>query len=379
MRIRLTLSALLLALPLVASAETFSIVRDIAISELPTPEPFSIELDRHAIENSEDRFRIVNSGDRAVFFDRYDESVDLLPQAIMDASPAAADTVPVTTLRDMLDGNWESGFQPATADTYVWRFHYAEPVAPASLTFDLVSGDVENVRVRIGNTAGSLKEAFSGQAYGSTVALSGERATHYEVTIRMRGGVLKIREMQLQAPRTRLVFRGATGQKYRLFYGGGSAVPIPEDPTFQEFLSGKGIVAATLSQPRAPRADELSDHDGIVAGDNCPVLWNPEQKDVDEDGVGNECDTCPSIPNADQSVGPCSDDDGDGVLNAKDNCPSEKNPAQSDEDQDGTGNACDDTDSRFTAGKPWLLWGSMAGIVVILAGLGVVIMKRSAK
>jgi hypothetical protein len=190
--------------------------------------------------------------------------------------------------------------------------------------------------------------------------------------------VSSVREMRLLAPRTLLTFRGAPGQSYRFFYGSDRSIPVPEDETLYRFVSERRMIAASLGQPRAPRAEELTDHDGVGTGDNCPAVWNPEQKDADEDGAGNECDTCLTIPNPDQSATPCMDADDDGVLNASDNCPGVKNPAQSDEDQDGMGNACDDTDSRFTAGKPWLLWGSMAGIVVILAALGVVILKRSA-
>jgi Thrombospondin type 3 repeat len=71
-----------------------------------------------------------------------------------------------------------------------------------------------------------------------------------------------------------------------------------------------------------------ADCDGIPdVTDNCPDKFNPDQADLDNDGLGNRCDP---------------DKDGDLVANDVDNCPRVSNDAQTDSDGDGVGDACDE-------------------------------------
>lgn len=70
-----------------------------------------------------------------------------------------------------------------------------------------------------------------------------------------------------------------------------------------------------------------TDKDGITDDiDNCIAVFNPDQADVDNDGIGDLCDD---------------DNDNDGVKDVDDNCPLNANTNQEDDDNDGIGNPCD--------------------------------------
>lgn len=92
-----------------------------------------------------------------------------------------------------------------------------------------------------------------------------------------------------------------------------------------------------------------TDGDGISDMiDNCPIISNSLQKNTDGDGEGDACDNDDDndgVPDA-RDVFPLdfyesADDDGDGIGNNGDNCPGIPNPDQKDSDGDGSGDGCD--------------------------------------
>jgi hypothetical protein len=136
------------------------------------------------------------------------------------------------------------------------------------------------------------------------------------------------------------------------------------DPLVECFLNG-------LRKCVDPNNDP--DQDCILTQeDNCPSVYNPDQKDIDRDGIGDACDpcnltgpngivdrdrdgvddicdNCPQFPNPNQenqdndATGDACDpdDDNDGTIDSRDNCPSDPNSDQRDSDRDGVGDECD--------------------------------------
>ncbi len=136
------------------------------------------------------------------------------------------------------------------------------------------------------------------------------------------------------------------------------------DNSTKDTISWSFLISGNESFAISDTAD--TDGDGIPdSSDNCKLTYNPDQSDLDSDGIGDVCDedvdgdgvlnaidNCKYIANPDQADSDSNgigdvcensfDGDKDGIINSEDNCPYTYNPDQADEDMDGIGDVCDD-------------------------------------
>jgi len=155
------------------------------------------------------------------------------------------------------------------------------------------------------------------------------------------GGTLALTAADLPEGAT---FDASTGcTDWHPIHAGQWCVPV----TVRESPSGLTATACvTLRSFVEAGSEQDTDQDGIPdEADNCPAVPNHDQADADGDGRGDACESLATATNGTSPGrldGPTLHDaDGDGIRDDADDCPQVPNRDQSDMDGDGLGDACD--------------------------------------
>jgi len=103
----------------------------------------------------------------------------------------------------------------------------------------------------------------------------------------------------------------------------------PDAPAGTDTLLNSASVETTASEPNLAN-NQVEERTSV-------------QADTDGDGIADDVDNCPTVPNPSQT-----NSDGDSHGDACDNCPNDTNENQADADSDGAGDVCDPDDDNDT-------------------------------
>jgi hypothetical protein len=257
----------------------------------------------------------------------------------------------------------EFGIQSSGIDTAQIQLAAPTPITTSSLTLllDQFVALPTSIEIRANDRIVVAQRALE----GTTIRFPRTTATTWTVTLTyaqpLRIAELSLNPEGVQVPQSQMLrFLAQPDHQYRIYFDSDRYVSV-DLPESGDLMSDEGVQRATRraaqANPRYQLAD--SDADGVPdIRDNCVLMANSDQTDIDANGRGDGCD----------------DFDRDGIRNEEDNCQNNPNRDQRDEDDDGIGNVCDPEESRITERHPWLPWvgiGSAALVLIVLIGLTV--------
>jgi Thrombospondin type 3 repeat len=211
------------------------------------------------------------------------------------------------------------------------------------------------------------KQLFAGQGQSGRVNLpqiTTLKEVQVEIKFPSRVKIYEIKTRQTGVPftSTEIYFLAKPNQTYTLYSSPLTASFF--ENSYSNLKDDKNQVVATLKSIEKNERYQTKDSDGdgiLDISDNCKLVVNPDQKDLDSNKIGDACE----------------DRDKDGVIDGKDNCPLDYNPDQKDTDNDGKGNVCDKDDSRWLQNNQSVVWIGLILVALILGVLSYITLQRT--
>ena len=235
-----------------------------------------------------------------------------------------------------------------------------KPFSSSQLTVNLASNVVlpETIEISAENNGQKVIVLAESEMNSSRVSFPSTEAEVWHITFTINQP-LRVSELELLQQKN-----GGGGQSVRFLAHPEHeyVVYYDHDRSVRPIVRGVGsnlanpsslIVANGDIEPNPAYVPADTDGDGVInTVDNCVSIANPDQIDINDNGIGDVCD----------------DFDSDGDINSEDNCPNDPNQTQQDTDNDGIGDVCDEEESRFTEKYPWIPWVGIgfAGLVLVI-------------
>ena len=256
------------------------------------------------------------------------------------------------------------------------RFRFSKPTALSGLSFsfDQFVAYPRSIAVMIPNASGdiaSMRTVLAQSAVSGRTIRFPKVTTDTLVVKVWYGQPLRIREISffedaVEVSRESVVrFLARPSEQYVLYAHSdrGYIAPVGESADLMDNRDIQKITGGSLQTNPFYRPGDI-DKDGIIDRlDNCIKVNNDDQRDENSNGRGDACD----------------DYDKDEVINSLDNCLAYPNRGQIDTDHDGQGDACDNEESRVTEKYVWMPWAAVLLGIIIVGGLFVSVIRRSAK
>jgi hypothetical protein len=221
---------------------------------------------------------------------------------------------------------------PSDRYVYFGRFDlHPTVVGPDVLhRYDLQTGTLDGVDFVRDPGNYQRIEGFDVTADGRTAYVAFLPGSHCDDTEIHRIDLLTMTDLETTIPQVGCIdhFAVASNRDFVVARYQGHLTVVQEPQVAIDIATDVEYIAAIeLTDDLGCFSADDDDCDGVEnPNDNCPFDYNPDQDDLDVDGIGDVCDD---------------DDDDDTIPDAVDNCPEIPNKLQMDQDGDHSGDACD--------------------------------------